>query len=69
MAERRLVDAGATPPVGSLLEQSWDGFSTNWNVDVRQVFNFTRAAAAAPLSSRDPWSSACLAAPRCADHR
>lgn len=44
-----VLNAGATPPVGSLLEQSWDGFSTNWNVDVRQAFNFTRAALQAPL--------------------
>lgn len=44
-----VLNAGATPPVGSLLEQSWEGFSTNWNVDVRQVFNFTRAAVTAPL--------------------
>jgi NADP-dependent 3-hydroxy acid dehydrogenase YdfG len=44
-----ILNAGATPPVGSLLEQTWDSFSTNWNVDVRHVFNFTRAALQAPL--------------------
>jgi NAD(P)-dependent dehydrogenase (short-subunit alcohol dehydrogenase family) len=44
-----VLNAGAAPPVGSLLEQTWDGFSTNWNVDVRHVFNFTRAALQGPL--------------------
>jgi NADP-dependent 3-hydroxy acid dehydrogenase YdfG len=44
-----VLNAGATPSVGSLIEQTWDSFSTNWDVDVQQVFNFTRAALNAPL--------------------
>jgi NAD(P)-dependent dehydrogenase (short-subunit alcohol dehydrogenase family) len=48
-----VLNAGATPPVGSLHEQSWETFSTNWNVDVRHTFTFTREALASPL---DPGS-------------
>lgn len=48
-----VLNAGATPPVGSIGEQTWEMFSTNWNVDVRHVFNFTREVLAAPL---DPGS-------------
>jgi NADP-dependent 3-hydroxy acid dehydrogenase YdfG len=48
-----VLNAGATPPVGSLREQTWETFSTNWNVDVRHVFNFTREVLTAPL---DPGS-------------
>jgi NADP-dependent 3-hydroxy acid dehydrogenase YdfG len=32
-----VLNAGATPSVGSLIEQTWDSFSTNWDVDVQQV--------------------------------
>ena len=53
-APRALVlNAGATPPLGSLQDQTWEGFSTNWNADVAHVFHFLRAALAAPL---DPGS-------------
>jgi NAD(P)-dependent dehydrogenase (short-subunit alcohol dehydrogenase family) len=45
------LNAGA--PAGSLLEQTWEMFSTNWNVDVRHVFNFTREVLTASL---DPGS-------------
>jgi NAD(P)-dependent dehydrogenase (short-subunit alcohol dehydrogenase family) len=48
-----VLNAGATPPVGSLREQTWEMFSTNWNVDVQHVFNFAREILAAPL---DPGS-------------
>ena len=44
-----MLNAGATPPVGSFQEQTWEMFSTNWNVDVRHVFNFTREVLTAPL--------------------
>jgi NADP-dependent 3-hydroxy acid dehydrogenase YdfG len=44
-----VLNAGATPPVGSIREQTWETFSTNWNMDVRQVFNFSREALTAPL--------------------
>jgi NAD(P)-dependent dehydrogenase (short-subunit alcohol dehydrogenase family) len=48
-----VLNAGATPPVGSLPEQTWEMFSTNWNVDVQHVFNFTREILTGPL---DPGS-------------
>ena len=51
--ETIVLNAGATPPVGPLREQTWETFSTNWNVDVRHVFGFIREALTAPL---DPGS-------------
>ncbi|HEX4219477.1 MAG TPA: SDR family oxidoreductase [Acidimicrobiales bacterium] len=48
-----VLNAGATPPVGSLTEQTWETFSTNWNVDVEHVFHFVQEALRAPL---DPGS-------------
>jgi NAD(P)-dependent dehydrogenase (short-subunit alcohol dehydrogenase family) len=48
-----VLNAGATPPVGSPREQTWEMFSTNWNVDVQHAFNFTREVLTAPL---DPGS-------------
>jgi NADP-dependent 3-hydroxy acid dehydrogenase YdfG len=48
-----VLNAGATPVVGPLREQTWEMFSTNWDVDVRHVFNFTREVLTAPL---DPGS-------------
>jgi NADP-dependent 3-hydroxy acid dehydrogenase YdfG len=48
-----VLNAGATPMAGTLQKQSWDTFSTNWHVDVQQVFNFAREALATPL---DPGS-------------
>jgi NAD(P)-dependent dehydrogenase (short-subunit alcohol dehydrogenase family) len=44
-----VLNAGATPPIGSFQEQTWEMFSTNWNVDVRHAFNFTQEVLAAPL--------------------
>ena len=40
-------------PLLRLQDQTWDNFSTNWNVDVRQTFNFVREALGTPL---DPGS-------------
>ena len=48
-----VLNAGATPTAGTLQEQTWDTFSTNWNVDVHHVFNFIRAAL---TTSLDPGS-------------
>lgn len=45
-----VLNAGAAPPLGSLREQSWETFSTNWNVDVQHVFGFARAALTTPLA-------------------
>ena len=44
-----VLNAGATPTVGTLREQTWETFSANWNADVFHVFNFTREALTAPL--------------------
>ena len=46
-----VLNAGATPPVGPLRKQTWEMFSTNWSVDVRHVFNFTREILTAPLGT------------------
>jgi NADP-dependent 3-hydroxy acid dehydrogenase YdfG len=48
-----VLNAGATPPAGSISEQTWETFSTNWNMDVQHVFNFITGALTAPL---DPGS-------------
>jgi NAD(P)-dependent dehydrogenase (short-subunit alcohol dehydrogenase family) len=48
-----VLNAGATPLVRSLRDQTWEMFSTNWNVDVRHAFNFSREVLTAPL---DPGS-------------
>jgi NADP-dependent 3-hydroxy acid dehydrogenase YdfG len=48
-----VLNAGAAPPPGSIREQTWETFSTNWNVDVRHVFSFVKEALTAPL---DPGS-------------
>jgi NAD(P)-dependent dehydrogenase (short-subunit alcohol dehydrogenase family) len=44
-----VLAAGAAPPIRSLQHQSWESFSRNWEVDVRQVFNWTREALLRPL--------------------
>ena len=48
-----ILNAGATPVPAPLSEQTWETFTTNWDTDVQQVFNFTRHALTAPL---DPGS-------------
>jgi len=49
-----VLNAGATPHAATVQDQTWATFSENWNVDVRHVFEFVRAALLAPL---DPGSS------------
>jgi NAD(P)-dependent dehydrogenase (short-subunit alcohol dehydrogenase family) len=44
-----VLNAGATPHAATIEEQTWATFSENWNVDVRHVFEFARAALLAPL--------------------
>jgi NAD(P)-dependent dehydrogenase (short-subunit alcohol dehydrogenase family) len=44
-----VLNAGATPVVCPLPEQTWETFSTNWGMDVRQAFNFAKASLLAPL--------------------
>lgn len=45
-----VLNAGATPVIGPFEEQTWETFSTNWDSDVRQVFNFAQASLTAPLA-------------------
>jgi NAD(P)-dependent dehydrogenase (short-subunit alcohol dehydrogenase family) len=44
-----VVAAGARPRMASIDEQSWESFSTPWNVDVKIAFEVGRAALARPL--------------------
>jgi NAD(P)-dependent dehydrogenase (short-subunit alcohol dehydrogenase family) len=45
-----VLNAGATPLPAAIQDQTWPSFSTNWNTDVRHVFEFTKAALEAPLA-------------------
>jgi NAD(P)-dependent dehydrogenase (short-subunit alcohol dehydrogenase family) len=44
-----VVAAGARPQMAAIEEQSWESFSTPWNVDVKIAFEVGRAALARPL--------------------
>jgi NAD(P)-dependent dehydrogenase (short-subunit alcohol dehydrogenase family) len=44
-----VLNAGATPPAAPFHEQTWESFSLNWEVDVQQVFHFSRQALVTPL--------------------
>jgi NAD(P)-dependent dehydrogenase (short-subunit alcohol dehydrogenase family) len=44
-----VVCAGAMPVLGPLHEQSWEGFSTNWNVDVKSAFVWLGHALRLPM--------------------
>ena len=44
-----VLNAGAEPHAATIQDQTWATFSANWNVDVRHVFEFARAALLAPL--------------------
>jgi NADP-dependent 3-hydroxy acid dehydrogenase YdfG len=45
-----VLNAGATPHMAPLHEQTWDTFSRNWHTDTRHAFTWTRAALRAPLA-------------------
>lgn len=45
-----VLNAGATPHMAPLHEQTWETFSRNWHVDTRHAFTWTRAALRAPLA-------------------
>ncbi|MFF3875871.1 SDR family oxidoreductase [Streptomyces sp. NPDC001978] len=45
-----VLNAGATPLMAPLQEQTWETFSRNWHTDTRHVFAWTRAALLAPLA-------------------
>jgi NAD(P)-dependent dehydrogenase (short-subunit alcohol dehydrogenase family) len=44
-----VLNAGASPLPRPLQQQTWQTFSRNWEVDVQQVFNWTREALLLPL--------------------
>ncbi len=44
-----VLAAGASPLSRPLHQQSWQSFSRNWDVDVQQVFHWTREALLRPL--------------------
>jgi len=49
-APRLLVlNAGATPHMAPITEQTWETFSVNWDTDTRHAFIWIRAALKAPL--------------------
>ena len=44
-----VLNAGAAPLTRPIHRQTWQTFSRNWEVDVQQVFNWTREALLLPL--------------------
>jgi NAD(P)-dependent dehydrogenase (short-subunit alcohol dehydrogenase family) len=44
-----VLNAGAIPLARPIQHQSWQSFSRNWDVDVQQVFHWTREVLLAPL--------------------
>jgi NAD(P)-dependent dehydrogenase (short-subunit alcohol dehydrogenase family) len=45
-----VLNAGASPLPRALHQQTWETFSRNWEVDVQQVFNWTREVLLVPLT-------------------
>jgi NAD(P)-dependent dehydrogenase (short-subunit alcohol dehydrogenase family) len=45
-----VLNAGATPHMAPVHEQTWETFSRNWHTDTRHVFTWTGAALRAPLA-------------------
>jgi NAD(P)-dependent dehydrogenase (short-subunit alcohol dehydrogenase family) len=45
-----VLNAGATPHMAPVQEQTWETFSRNWQTDTRHVFTWTRAALLEPLA-------------------
>lgn len=45
-----VLNAGATPHMAPVQEQTWETFSRNWEVDTRHAFTWTRAALREPLA-------------------
>lgn len=43
--------AGASPAMSPLQDQTWEGFSQNWNVDVAQAFHWSRLALRGALAA------------------
>jgi NAD(P)-dependent dehydrogenase (short-subunit alcohol dehydrogenase family) len=44
--------AGASPPLGSIHEQTWESFSANWNVDTKATFVWLRHALQLPMKPK-----------------
>jgi len=44
-----VLNAGATPTMAPLHEQTWETFSTNWSQDVKSAFHWLQAALRTPL--------------------
>jgi len=44
-----VLNAGATPAMAPLHEQTWESFSKNWNTDVKAAFHWIQAALRLPL--------------------
>jgi NAD(P)-dependent dehydrogenase (short-subunit alcohol dehydrogenase family) len=45
-----VLNAGATPHMAPVQEQTWETFSRNWHTDTHHVFAWTRAALREPLA-------------------
>ncbi|MEZ0092547.1 SDR family oxidoreductase [Streptacidiphilus sp. EB129] len=45
-----VLNAGATPHMAPVQEQTWETFSRNWEADTRHVFTWTGAALREPLA-------------------
>jgi NAD(P)-dependent dehydrogenase (short-subunit alcohol dehydrogenase family) len=45
-----VLNAGATPHMAPVHEQTWETFTRNWDVDTKHVFTWTRAALREPLA-------------------
>jgi NAD(P)-dependent dehydrogenase (short-subunit alcohol dehydrogenase family) len=45
-----VLNAGGTPHMAPVHEQTWETFSRNWHVDTKHAFAWTRAALRAPLA-------------------
>jgi NAD(P)-dependent dehydrogenase (short-subunit alcohol dehydrogenase family) len=45
-----VLNAGATPAMAPLHEQTWEGFSNTWNTDVQGAFHWLQAALRLPLA-------------------
>jgi NAD(P)-dependent dehydrogenase (short-subunit alcohol dehydrogenase family) len=45
-----VLNAGVTPYMAPVHEQTWETFSRNWHADTRHAFTWTRAALSEPLA-------------------
>ena len=46
-----VLNAGATPHMAPVQEQTWETFRLNWHVDTKHAFGWMRAALTAPLAA------------------